>query len=133
MRAQVRPPLFEILAVHLCSSARLPVGLVCITLGVLRIAYLASIFPFPGSGSDRLGLVTPLRVLQRTRIDVVYCCEARRAELCSYVVVWQVFYDSFDEDFDGRWIVSQSSDYGGIDLRYPRLDLWTVCRVPSPR
>jgi len=24
-----------------------------------------------------------------------------------------VFYDSFDEDFDGRWIVSQSSDYGG--------------------
>ncbi|KAG0619161.1 hypothetical protein M758_4G121400 [Ceratodon purpureus] len=24
-----------------------------------------------------------------------------------------VFYDNFDEDFDGRWIVSQSSDYGG--------------------
>ncbi|CAK9222672.1 unnamed protein product [Sphagnum troendelagicum] len=24
-----------------------------------------------------------------------------------------IFYDSFDENWDGRWIVSQSSDYGG--------------------
>jgi calnexin len=24
-----------------------------------------------------------------------------------------VFYDSFDENWDGRWVVSQSSDYGG--------------------
>lgn len=26
----------------------------------------------------------------------------------------QVFYDSFDDHFEGRWVVSQSSDYGGI-------------------
>ncbi len=25
----------------------------------------------------------------------------------------QVFFDSFDENWDGRWVVSQSSDYGG--------------------
>jgi hypothetical protein len=30
--------------------------------------------------------------------------------------VLQVFYDSFDQDFAGRWVVSQSSDYGGIYL-----------------
>lgn len=29
------------------------------------------------------------------------------------IFVWQVFYDSFDENFEGRWVVSQSSDYGG--------------------
>jgi calnexin len=25
-----------------------------------------------------------------------------------------VYYDSFDKNFDGRWVVSQSSDYGGV-------------------
>ena len=30
--------------------------------------------------------------------------------------MWQVFYDSFDENFEGRWVVSQSSDYGGTAI-----------------
>ncbi len=34
-----------------------------------------------------------------------------------YCVFSQIFYDSFDENWDGRWIVSQSSDYGGNILR----------------
>lgn len=33
--------------------------------------------------------------------------------------MWQVFYESFDEDFEGRWVVSQNSEYGGIHRRVP--------------
>jgi hypothetical protein len=37
-----------------------------------------------------------------------------RSSSGSEVVLFsQVFYDSFDENWDGRWVVSQSSDYGG--------------------
>lgn len=32
------------------------------------------------------------------------------------IFVLQVFYDSFDENFEGRWVVSQSSDYGGTTI-----------------
>ena len=46
----------------------------------------------------------------------MYCAEmflSKRSE--SFLL--QVFYDSFDEDFKGRWVVSQSSDYGGTKYK----------------
>jgi len=29
------------------------------------------------------------------------------------VVIVQIFYESFDEDFDDRWIVSDKDEYNG--------------------
>lgn len=32
------------------------------------------------------------------------------------VIIVQVFYESFDESFDGRWIVSVKDEYQGLTL-----------------
>ncbi|XP_024392874.1 calnexin homolog 1 [Physcomitrium patens] len=39
---------------------------------------------------------------------VLFACFAIAASLSD-----TVFYENFDEDFEGRWVVSQNSDYGG--------------------
>lgn len=35
-------------------------------------------------------------------------------DLSSFCFIIQVLYESFDEPFDGRWIVSKNGDYEGM-------------------
>jgi hypothetical protein len=58
-----------------------------------------------GGANTKLGLVGGVHGLH---IWVIF--SASKVFCCAFP---QVFYDNFDENWDGRWIVSQSSDYGG--------------------
>ena len=45
-----------------------------------------------------------------------------RSEFRFFLV--QVLYESFDEAFDGRWIVSKNGDYEGIVVYLYTLTVW---------
>ncbi|RZS23767.1 hypothetical protein BHM03_00056750, partial [Ensete ventricosum] len=58
-----------------------------------------------GSGNSRSGLIALL---------IYFFCYLFRSKIKDLWVLSQLFYESFDEPFEGRWIVSEKEDYKGL-------------------